>query len=152
MLGDHCIKTWSATQGAYALSSAEAELYGMIEAVTRAKGLMSLASELGFGGLGNVIKLGTDSSAAKSFVCRRGLGRMRHLEIRDLWLQKEVADGKLLVDKIPGEENPADLMTKVLPFEDIVDRLMYMNMVPVGGLLWMESGVRKGDPMGFGLG
>ena len=26
MLGDHCIKTWSSTQGAYALSSAEAEL------------------------------------------------------------------------------------------------------------------------------
>ena len=38
MLGGHCIKTWSATQGAYALSSAEAELYGMVEAVTRAKG------------------------------------------------------------------------------------------------------------------
>jgi hypothetical protein len=57
MLGDHCIKTWSATQGAYALSSAEAELYGMIEAVTRAKGLLSLATELGFVGLSNVVHL-----------------------------------------------------------------------------------------------
>jgi hypothetical protein len=46
MLGGHCIKTWSATQGAFALSSAEAELYAMVEAVTRAKGLMSLAQEL----------------------------------------------------------------------------------------------------------
>eukprot|EP00973_Karenia_brevis_P033646 4639568-Karenia_brevis.AAC.1 len=27
MLGEHCVKTWSASQGAYALSSAEAELY-----------------------------------------------------------------------------------------------------------------------------
>ena len=26
-IGDHCIKTWSASQGAVALSSAEAELY-----------------------------------------------------------------------------------------------------------------------------
>lgn len=43
MLGGHCIKTWSASQGAHALSSAEAELYGMIEGVTRAKGLLSLA-------------------------------------------------------------------------------------------------------------
>jgi hypothetical protein len=43
MLGKHCIKTWSATQGAFALSSAEAELYAMIEAVTRAKGLRSPA-------------------------------------------------------------------------------------------------------------
>ena len=38
MIGAHCIKTWSVTQGAYALSSAEAEFYAMIEAVTRAKG------------------------------------------------------------------------------------------------------------------
>ena len=57
----------------------------MIEAVTRAKGLISLAKEIGFGGMANVVRLGTDSSAAKSLVCRRGLGKMRHLEIRDLW-------------------------------------------------------------------
>ena len=82
MLGDHCIKTWSASQGPYALSSAEAEFYAMIEAVTPAKGLVSLATELGFVGLSNVIHLGTDSSAAKSFVSRRGLGKMRHIEIR----------------------------------------------------------------------
>eukprot|EP00973_Karenia_brevis_P075369 10471151-Karenia_brevis.AAC.1 len=95
MIGNHTIKTWSSTQGAYALSSAEAELYAMVDAVTRAKGLVSLAQELGFGSLSNVIQLGTDSSAAKSFVCRRDLGKMRHLEIRDLWLQKEVHDGRL---------------------------------------------------------
>ena len=77
MIGGHAIKTWSATQGAYALSSAEAELYAMVEGVTRAKGLRSLALELGFENLSNVIHLGTDSSAAKSFVCRRGLGKMR---------------------------------------------------------------------------
>ena len=48
MLGIHCIKTWSVTQGAVALSSAEAEFYAMIEAVIRAKGLRNLAVELGF--------------------------------------------------------------------------------------------------------
>ena len=127
-LGKHCIKTWSATQGAYALSSAEAELYGMIEGVTRAKGLRSLAYELGFRELSNVVKLGTDSSAAKSFVNRRGLGRMTHLEIRDLWLQKEVSEGLLEVSKIPGEKNPADLMTKILSFGEAVDRLSWMSL------------------------
>eukprot|EP00973_Karenia_brevis_P010916 1480035-Karenia_brevis.AAC.1 len=48
MLGDHCSITWSAGQGSYALSSAEAELSGMVEAVTRAAGLLSLAKEVGF--------------------------------------------------------------------------------------------------------
>ena len=128
MLGEHCIKTWSAAQGPFALSSAEAEFYAMIEAVTRAKGLLSLANELGFRGLSNVIHLGTDSSAAKSFVSRRGLGKMRHIEIRDLWLQKEVLEGKVLVSKILGTENPADLMTKLLSLKDIVSRLQRMNI------------------------
>jgi hypothetical protein len=41
-MGSHCIKTWSSTQRAFALSSAEAEFYGMIEGVTRAKGLVLL--------------------------------------------------------------------------------------------------------------
>eukprot|EP00973_Karenia_brevis_P015925 2177891-Karenia_brevis.AAC.1 len=53
---------------------------------------------------------------------------MRHLEIRDLWLQKEVYDGKLVVHKIPGEENPADLMTKILINKDIDSRLKSMNI------------------------
>ena len=128
MMGRHCIKTWSSSQGAVALSSAEAEFYGMVEAVTRAKGLGSLARDLGFSNISSVVQLGTDSSAAKSFVCRRGLGKMRHLDIRDLWLQKEVADGKLEVSKVLGIENPADLMTKILGIKDIRDRLGRMNI------------------------
>ena len=42
MVGGHCIKTWSSTQGAVALSSAEAEFYAMIEAVIRGKGVVSI--------------------------------------------------------------------------------------------------------------
>ncbi len=38
MFGKHCIKTWSSTQGALALSSAEAEYYSMVEGVIRGKG------------------------------------------------------------------------------------------------------------------
>ena len=128
MLGLHCIKTWSTYQNAFALSSAEAELYAMVEGVSRGKGLQTLGLELGFIGLQNALGLGTDSSAAKSFVNRRGLGRMRHLQIRDLWLQKEVRDGNLLVDKVAGTKNPADLMTKVLRTDEIGDRLWRMNI------------------------
>ena len=53
----------------------------MIEGTTTAKRLLRLAME--FEKLSNVVHLGTDSSAAKSFVNRRGLGKMKHLEIRD---------------------------------------------------------------------
>ena len=53
---------------------------------------------------------------------------MRHLEIRDLWLQKEVKDGRLIVDKTPGMDNPADLMTKYLNTGDIDHRLRGMGI------------------------
>ena len=128
MLGSHCIKTWCASQGAFALSSAEAEFYAMVEAVTRAKGLLTLAKELGWRELSLVVHLGTDSNAAKSFVNRRGLGKMRHLEIRDLWLQKEIREGRVLVHKVLGTENPADLMTKILTVKEIDDRLRRMSI------------------------
>ena len=127
MLGNHCIKTWSSTQGAIALSSAEAEFYAMIEAVIRAKGVLNVMREIGFV-IADQVQLFTDSSAAKSFVSRRGLGKMKHLEIRDLWLQREVGLGKVIVNKVAGPKNPADLMTKFLKRWGIDLRLRLMGI------------------------
>ena len=59
----------------------------MIEGVLKGKGLVTISEELGVKACGGAIEVGTDSSAAKSFVSRRGLGRMRHIEVRDLWLR-----------------------------------------------------------------
>ena len=87
-----------------------------------------MVQDLGLGIKSNVVELGTDSAAAKNFVNRRGLGRMRHLEIRNLWLQKEVAEGKVEVFKVAGEENRADLMTKILDLETIHKRLLKMGI------------------------
>ena len=56
----------------------------------------------------------TDSEAARSFVNRRGLGRMRHIEVRELGLHEEVRKGEVVVQKVSGVENPAGLMTEVL--------------------------------------
>ena len=53
---------------------------------------------------------------------------MRHLQIRDLWLQKEIRDGKLELSKIPGRYNPADLLTKTLGKAEIEARLGWMNI------------------------
>ncbi len=128
MVGKHCIKTWSATQGAFAVSSGEAEFYAMVEAVLRAKGLISLMREVGFENVGSVVNVATDSNAAKSFVSRRGLGKMRHIEVKDLWIQSEVAKGKIKVNKVWGEWNPADLMTKVFSKREIDERLKMMAM------------------------
>ena len=76
----------------------------------------------------DLIQLFTDSSAANSFVSRRVLGKMKHLEIRDLWLQREVGLGKVIVHKVDGPRNPADLMTKFLKRWEIELRLKLMGI------------------------
>ena len=86
--------------------------------------------------------MGTDSAAAKSFVSRRGLGKMRHLEVRDLWLQEEVLRGSVRVEKIPGDRNPADLMTKFLGWKEIEGRLEGLGIEVRPG--WKEREPRVG--------
>ena len=56
--------------------------------------------------------LKTDSSAAKGFACRRGLGRNRHVSIRYLWLQDAVAKSRLRIEKVSTHEQLADVPTK----------------------------------------
>ena len=53
---------------------------------------------------------------------------MRHIEVRDLWLQREVCAGRVLVSKVSGAANPADTMTKFLSSSDIRSRLGILNL------------------------
>ena len=132
-MGLHCIKAWSSTQGAVALSSAEAEFYAMIDAVLKARWVVTVAKEMGFEDMMPNLILGTDSAAPRSFVSRRGLGKMRHIEVRDLWLQREVLRGRVEVRKIPGESNPSDLLTKYLHVDAIKEHLNRMSIEVVQG-------------------
>ena len=85
-VGRHVVRSWSTTQPTIATSSGEAELIAMYEGATRGLGLKSVMLELGFSPQLRMIRVWTDSSVAKSFVATRGLGRMRHLEVKLLWL------------------------------------------------------------------
>ena len=112
MLGGHCIKTWSTTQSTIALSSCEAEYYALVDGTSRALGLQAAARELGIGTEGEAIEAATDSSAAKSYASQRGAGRIRHVEVKQLWLQQVVAAGRVKLIKVLGTDNPADALTK----------------------------------------
>ena len=109
MLGSHCVKTYSLTQDAIALSSGESEFYGIVKAATVGLGIKGLMMDMG---LSMELRVNTDSSAAKSIASRRGCGKVRHLEVRELWLQDRVAKGELQVKKVRGEDNLADILTK----------------------------------------
>jgi hypothetical protein len=71
MVGSHIIKTWSATQATIALSSGEAEFYGLVRAAGIALGHKALMHDLG---LEVPCRVWTDSSAAIGICSRQGLG------------------------------------------------------------------------------
>ena len=110
MMGKHLLRTWSATQATIGLSSAEAEFYALVEGATRGIGLQAVLEELGVPT--SVVELLTDSSSAKCFASRRGVGKLRHIDLKELWLQEAVKNGKVRLSKVAGELNPADILTK----------------------------------------
>ena len=65
------------------------------------------------------IRLHTDSSAAKGIATRRGLGKVKHLETRTLWVQDKVESGEVIMRKVNGNNNVADLLTKYLSGQKI---------------------------------
>ncbi len=100
-----------------ALSSGEAELYSLTKGAAQTLGLMSLAMDFGISANG---RLHTDASAALGIVQREGLGKLRHVNVQYLWIQDRIRGGELGACKVPGTQNPADMMMKHLPAADIL--------------------------------
>ncbi len=130
MRGSHVLKTWSTTQATVALSSAEAELIALVKGAAEGLAVTSLLRDL----REDVnIRVGVDSSAAIG-VCRRtGVGKIRHLDTRLLWVQDMVRAGSIVVEKVAGEENPADLLTKHLASDVLTGHLARLACWPRKG-------------------
>ena len=115
-MGSHYVKSWSSIQKSITLSSGEAELVAAVKMCSEAIGLTQLAEDWGLELEGQIW---VDSSAAIGTIHRRGNGKLRHVRVGSLWVQERVEDGELKVNKVAGEENPADLCTKHLPARKI---------------------------------
>ena len=123
-LGSHLIKSWSTTQAVIALSSGEAEFYGIVKGSSTGMGLRSVLKDLGL-----ECRLGvhTDASAAKAIAPRKGLGKVRHIEVNQLWIQDKVGSGDVELHKIAGVVNPADALTKHVEGEILARHMQYTN-------------------------
>ena len=60
--------------------------------------------------------------AGRSFFLRSGVGGIRHISVRVLWMQQRVKEKGLIPSRVPSRENPADLGTKRLA----KDRMEYL--------------------------
>ena len=103
----------SRTQKLVSLRSAEAEVYacssGASDGLLRAR-LVSWMS-----GFKTTVYLFTDSSGARGILQRQGVGRVRHLSCRILWLQDLICNGSIKLCAIAGAMNPADIGKKRFP-------------------------------------
>ena len=98
------------------MSSGEAEYYGLVKGSSHGLGVASIASDLG---VDLSVKVNTDSSAAKGIASRIGLGKVRHVEVAQLWVQEKVRNGDIKLCKVEGKHNLSDCLTKHVSREDI---------------------------------
>jgi len=115
MIGDHIVKSWCTTQAVIALSSGEAEYYGLVKGSSIGLGIRGIMADLG---VSSRVKVMTDSSAAKGISARKGVGRVRHIEVNQLWVQDKVRSGDIEIVKVDGDKNLGDALTKYLDAND----------------------------------
>ena len=111
------VLTWTRTQKTRALSSAEAELYGIGSGAIEGLGAVQLLREWQYK---TVPLLQTDSQSALAVCKRRGPGRMKHIELNMLAVQEWLKTGRLRIHKVSTHDNPADLMTKAMNREKLI--------------------------------
>ena len=86
VLADECVLfTRNKKQSLVATSSGEAEFYGAVGIASDALLLVRVLLWLGFR-LSKIPVIRVDSSAAKGVATRQGVGSIRHLSLRTLWL------------------------------------------------------------------
>ena len=130
MWGGCLLKAWSRTQTLIALSSGESELAAVTKAAAEAMGVRAILQDFGYK---VSISIHSDATAAIGICKRQGLGRVRHLATADLWIQQRVRGQDFHLYKLPGRENPSDLMTKYKSFPEITRFLSKLGVVPRAG-------------------
>ena len=130
MIGSHCVKHWAKTQTTVSLSSGEAELHGICAGTAQALGLQSIARDLGFH---YKVRVHSDATAAIGIARRRGMGKIRHLDCSDLWIQERVRTGAIELVNFAGDQNPADAFTKYVDKGILTKAMAAISMQALSG-------------------
>ena len=130
LFGDHLVKAWSRTQDAITLSSAEAELVALGKLAMEVLGVRSMCEEWRLSEPCEASLLWADASAALSIAKRQGAGKMRHINVKSLWLQEKAVQKILSYDKIKGEDNPSDGLTKHVR-KELIDKYLEIESLEI---------------------
>ena len=105
MLGGSAVSTYCVI----ALTSGEAEYYGLVSVTSQLLGLQSTLLDWRWKFNAHVWM---DATAGIAIGSRRGLGRVKHIDTAFLWVQAMVTEGKISLGKKPTKEMLADFLTK----------------------------------------
>ena len=86
--GSHMIDCSVAKQSLVALSSGEAEFYGIVRAVATSKQTSQILEQIG---MQSEVTIASDSSAARGICTRTGSGKVRHLSIKSCGYRNRTA-------------------------------------------------------------
>ena len=120
MFGNLLYSSWR-SQKALALSSCEAEVYAGTSATSDPVLMYHCICFCGGPNETVKVKLALDNAAGQNFH-RSGVGRLRHISLRLLWMQQKVQEKFLSVGPVSTKQNPSDLGTKRLNR----DRMLYL--------------------------
>ena len=125
MRGNHLLRHSSTLQIPIGLNSGESEYYALVQGAAYSLGTQAMHEDWG---LKLTLTILSDSSSARSFSKRRGLGKQRHVQTRFLWLQDRVKLNHLTVVVVKGTENPADVLTKPLSRNEIMKSMAWLSV------------------------
>ena len=110
-LGSTTLSAWSRTQLSVSLSSAEAELDALTNGISEGMVTKHLLKELGYE---VTLVKHVDSQSAKAWAPKRGLGRMKHVMLKYMFV---VEKKQTTLAYVNTNSNKVDLMTKCHTFE-----------------------------------
>ena len=121
--GLHTWECYSVTQAAIALSSAESEFYATGSATERGLQCKVYLSETE-----RPCELDVYSTAGRGMCQRTGVGKVRRLKLRFLWIQERLRLKALRLNKETTEEMTADILTKYCEWPKIEQHCATLNL------------------------
>ena len=117
-LGEQPVGWYSRRQDVVAISVTEAEYIAGCEGAKDAAWMEQFLAELNI--RGKIPYLITDSEGSYNLAkTAKFLRRSRHIEHRYHYLRQQVKKEHIVMNTIPGKDNPADILTKLLPMSSI---------------------------------
>lgn len=124
MLGKNQLRSLCRGQAVIALSSGEAEYYGLVTGTSEAIGEQSIALDWG---IKLPIVIHMDATAGAAIGSRRGLGKVKHISTVFLWAQERVTTGQVKIRWTHTSVNLADILTKAIDASTLRNAMKQMN-------------------------